>query len=134
MVINMRIAVMADRPSLDATVPEEFESSPAMVVIESDDESLFCAVEGPDTEKYVQTMVACDCEAVVCSPKLGPAAVEPIVSACSPRYTGQGRPGLQALRGAVYNKRDIIPEYDGGPGCNSGEHSCEEGGCGAEHE
>ncbi len=129
----MRIAVMADRPSLDATVPGEFESSPAMVVIESDDESLVCAVEGPDVTKYVQTMVAFDCEAVVCSPKIGQEAFEPIVRACITRYNGQGLSVLKALRGALYNRLDIIREYEGGPGCDSGEHSCEEGGCGADH-
>jgi predicted Fe-Mo cluster-binding NifX family protein len=120
----MRIAVMADSTGQDARVPDEYESSPAMLVVETDDGSVVAAVEGPDTEKYLSIMVEQDCEAVVLGPHIGQKAFEPIAGACITRFQGDGLPVMEAARRALYNDLEIIADFEGGPGCDSGTHSC----------
>ena len=127
----MRIAVMADRPALDALVPEVYEDSPAMLVVETDDNSIVEAVENPaDLLEYAAVMVNCDCEAVVCTPHIGQEAFEPLVAACITRYDGRGLAVLEAAHRAEQSRLEIVREYEGGPGCTSG-GACE---CGVEGE
>ncbi len=126
----MRIAVLADSPDLKALVPDEYETSPALLVVETDDWSVVATVEGPDNRAYIAKMRETDCEAVVCGPHIGQEAFDPIANACITRYQGEGLTVLDAAKKALYNRLPIIREYEGGPGCDSGTHSCEEGGCG----
>ena len=126
----MRIAVMADRPTLDATVAEIFEESPAMFVIETDDNSVVELIEGPDVEKYITAMLMNECEAVVCTPQIGEDAFEPIAGAGITRYDGNGLPVLEAARRALFNELGLVTDFEGGTGCHSGEGVCSEGHCG----
>ncbi len=97
-------------------------------MIETDDMSLVAAVTGPDMEEYMKAMQDYDCEAVVTSPQIGQEAFEPIAAACITRFNGKGLPVLKAASGALYNRLELISEFDGGPGCESGSHEC--GTCG----
>jgi predicted Fe-Mo cluster-binding NifX family protein len=125
----MRIAVMADRPAPEAAVPAIYEESPAMLIIETDDESVVCVMEKPgDLREYVTAMEQYDCEAVVCSFHIGQEAFEPLVAACITRYDGVGLPVMEAARRALDNRLELVREYEGGPGCTSGgECECGEG-------
>jgi predicted Fe-Mo cluster-binding NifX family protein len=125
----MRIAVMANRPELEATVPEVYEESPAMLIIETDDESVVCVMQKPDDlGEYAVAMEQYDCEAVVCSSHIGQEAFEPLVAACITRYDGAGLSVMEAAQRALDSRLELVREYEGGPGCTSG-GDCE---CGEE--
>ena len=128
----MKIAVLADRASLDAIVPDTFETSPALLVVESDTNEICDSVAGPDVPAYIKKILEYDCEAVVCGPHITKESFNPIANASITRYDGAGYVVSEAVRLSVYNRIPIIPDFEGGTGCDSGTHSCEEGGCGIE--
>jgi predicted Fe-Mo cluster-binding NifX family protein len=120
----MRIAVAASSPAVDAVVPDTYECSPALLVIETDDMSLVGAVVGPNMEEYYNTIMDYDCEAVVTSSRIGQEAFEPLAKACITRFDGKGLPVLEAAAGALHNRLALVSDYDGGNGCESGTHGC----------
>jgi predicted Fe-Mo cluster-binding NifX family protein len=126
----MRIAVMADRLGTDALVPAVYEESSAMLIVETDDESVVFAMEKPaGLSEYAAAMTRYDCEAVVCTPRIGQEAFEPLAAACITRYDGVGLSVMEAARRALSSRLELVREYEGGPGCASG-GDCE---CGQDH-
>jgi predicted Fe-Mo cluster-binding NifX family protein len=116
----MRIAVMADRPGLEAAVPEVYEESPAMLIIETDDESLVFVMEKPDDiGAYAAVMAWYDCEAVVCSRHIGQEAFEPLAAACVTRYDGAGLPVMEAARRALGSRLELVCDYEERPDAHS---------------
>ena len=122
----MKIAVMSDGAALSSRVPDCFETSPALLVVETDDQSLCESVQGQPPEELAQAVVRSGCEAVVCGPHIGKACFEPIADACITRYNGEGLDVLTAALRADRGTLPIIPEYEGGPGCGSGGGECGE--------
>jgi predicted Fe-Mo cluster-binding NifX family protein len=121
----MRIAVMADCLAPDALVAAVYEESSAMLIVETDDESVVFSMEKPENlREYAAAMEEYDCEAVVCTPHIGQDAFEPLVAACITRYDGSGLAVMEAARRALGNRLELVREYEGGPGCTSG-GSCE---------
>ena len=119
----MKIAVMSDRPDRTGTVPDTFETSPAMLIFTwpGGDMRPFA---GKTALEYGQILIAEDCEAVVCGPHIGQAAFDPIADAGVTRFRGDGLTVQEAYRGACNNTLPIIPEYEGGPGCSGGGGEC----------
>ena len=128
----MKIAVMSDREDLQGRVPDCFETSFALLMIETDGDKLLEAVSGAAPEQYAARIAASGCEAVVCGPHIGKACFDPIADACVTRYDGTGLDVLTAALRADRGTLPIIPEYEGGPGCGSGTGKC--GDCDHEHE
>ena len=122
----MRIAVAVDSLAPDAMVADVYEESTALFVVETDDNTIVEVVEGPDMEEYLMTMLMKDCEAVVCTPCIGEDAFEPIARAGLTRYNGSGLPALEAVQRALKNELDLICDFEGGTGCESGTGSCSE--------
>ncbi len=120
----MLIAVMSDRPDLSGHVPDCFETSPALLLIETDGDRLIQAFSGAAPEEYAARIVESGCEAVVCSSHIGQACFDPIADACVTRYDGEGLDVLSAARGAEDGTLPLIPEYEGGPGCAPGTGDC----------
>ena len=116
----MLIAVMSDTPSLSGIVPDRFETSPALLLIETEGALLVEAASGQQAEAYAARIAGCGCEAVVCSRHIGQACFDPIADACVTRYDGEGLDVLSAARGAEDGTLPLIPEYEGGPGCAPG--------------
>ena len=62
----MLIAVMSDQAGLSGRVPDRFETSPALLLIETNDGRLMQAFSGESAADYAARIAACGCEAVVC--------------------------------------------------------------------
>ena len=127
----MLIAVMSDRADLTGHVPDRFETSPALLFVETDDGSLRRAETGASAEDYARMIAESFCEAVVCGSHIGKECFTPIADACVTRYDGAGLGVLDAARAAERGTIPLIPEYEGGPGCASGTGTCD---CGHDHE
>lgn len=127
----MLIAVMSSRADARGVVPDRFESSPALLLIETDNDALVQAFSGLEANEYVQKIVASGCEAVVCGAHIGKDCFNPIADACVTRYEGSGLDVLAAAHGAERGTLPIIPEFEGGPGCAAGTGQCD---CGHDHD
>lgn len=127
----MLIAVMSDRAELGGSVPDRFETSPALLLIETDGDRLVRAETGATAPEYAEMIAQSGCEAVVCSSHIGKECFNPIADACVTRYDGNGLGVLAAAHGAERGTLPLIPEYEGGPGCSSGTGTCD---CGHDHD
>ena len=125
----MKIAVMASSVSREATVPDSFEQSPAVLIVETDTWEIEDSLSA-DPMDHVQKIIDSRCEAVVCSGHIGNDCFNPIADASITRYEGAGLNVMEASVLADRNRLSIIPEYEGGPGCSAGTGTCEEDGCG----
>ncbi len=121
----MLIAVMSDAPALTGVVPERFENSLALLLIETEGGRLVSAETGNPAETYAARIAACGCEAVVCGRHIGQNCFDPIADAGVTRYEGGGLNVLDAAIAAERGTLPLIPEYEGGPGCGSGTGSCD---------
>jgi predicted Fe-Mo cluster-binding NifX family protein len=122
----MLIAVMSDKPDLTGTVPDRFETSPALLFIETDGDALKRAVSGKAAADYAKLIAESFCEAVVCGCHIGKDCFEPIADAGVTRYDGAGLSVLVAARAAERGTLPLIPDYEGGTGCGSGTGECHE--------
>ena len=122
----MLIAVMSDRADLTGTVPDRFETAPALLFIETDGDKLVRAETGAAAPAYARMIAESFCEAVVCAAHIGKDCFEPIADAGITRYAGAGCGVLAAAHGAEDGTLPLIPEYEGGPGCGSGTGECHE--------
>ncbi len=121
----MLIAVMSDTPSLSGIVPDRFETSPALLLIETEGALLVEAASGQQAEAYAARIAGCGCEAVVCSRHIGQSCFDPIADAGVTRYEGSGLNVLDAAVKAERGTLPLIPDYEGGRGCGSGSGSCD---------
>ena len=127
----MLIAVMSDRTNLDGVVPDRFEESPALLLIETDENRLERAFSRANAAEYAARIAKSGCEAVVCGCHIGKECFDPIADACVTRYDGSGLNVLAAAHAGERGTLPLIPEYEGGPGCASGTGDCD---CGHDHE
>jgi predicted Fe-Mo cluster-binding NifX family protein len=127
----MLIAVMSDKPDLSGHVPERFEESPCLLLIETEGGALTQAFSGETPAVFAQKIAEIGCEAVVCGSRIGKECFDPIADACVTRYDGAGLDILAAAYGGDRGTLPLIPEYEGGPGCASGTGDCN---CGHDHE
>ncbi len=126
----MKLAIMSDRPTPFGVVPDTFETSPCLLIWDTEKSGgVAAAYEGGGSEAYIAAMKEHDCEAVVCGPHIGKAAFDDIAGACITRYEGAGKKVCDAVRGAFYGSLELIREYEGGPGCRSGRGDCGDGHC-----
>lgn len=119
----MKIAIAASGRDSEARVPQEYETSPWLLIVETDTMQCDDRIAGPNPEAYLKAMLDYDCEALVCGEQIGQAAFDPIADANITRYVGTGLLPVQAVTGALYNRLPFLREYTGGPGCQPG------GGC-----
>ena len=122
----MKIAVMSDRADLCGVVPDSFETSPVLLVIETDDGTITQVFEGKPAQDYAAEIARAGWEAVVCGKHIGKDCFEPIADACVTRYDGTGLPVGKAALAADRGTLPLIPDYEGGTGCGSGTGECGE--------
>ena len=127
----MKIAVLSDKNHLQGRVPDTFETSPYVLVVETDDGTLRSTKKCTAPEGLVRAVLASHCEAVVCGLHIGKACFDPIADEGITRYEGSRLDILTAAQLAECNQLPLIREYEGGPGCSGGTGSCEDGHCGA---
>ena len=120
----MLIAVMSDRPDLNGAVPDRFETSPALLFVETDGDALRRAEQGRPAAEYAKLIAESFCEAVVCGAHIGRECFEPIADACVTRYNGAGLAVAAAALAADRGRLPLIPDYEGGTGCGSGTGVC----------
>lgn len=125
----MKIAVMSTLPSPEGVVPDTFETSPALLIVETDDGSIGTIVCSSKPGDYVNKIIETWCEAVVCGVHIGQECFDPIADESITRYDGAGLNVIEAAMKADRGLLPIIPEYEGGPGCGGGGGECGEGHC-----
>lgn len=112
----MKIAVTSNHDTLDSVVPQSYENSEKLLIIETDDMSIVAA--GCEYETYMDLILKYDCEVVVCGPHIGQAAFEPIANAGITRFNGAGLSVAEAAKRALLNNLPYIRDYEGGDGCH----------------
>jgi len=122
----MRIAVLSDQKHLEGHVPDTFETSPFVLLIETDDKTLRNAKKCTTPEALVKAVIDSGCEAVVCGYHIGEACFEPIAEEGITRYDGTGLSALTAADAAERNALPLIRDFEGGSGCTAGTGSCDE--------
>ena len=125
----MKIAVMSSLPSPEGIVPDTFETAPALLIVETDDNSISTIVCSSKPKDYVDKIIETWCEAVVTGVHIGKECFDPIADESITRYDGAGLNVLVAARKADRGLLPIIPEYEGGPGCGGGGGECGDGHC-----
>ncbi len=118
----MLIAVTADKRELTAQVPESYEESRCLLLVETDDDTVQAAYDAADPEGlfFAEQTIAHDCEAIVCG-KMRKPGFEAIASNNITRYYGAGLPVLEAAHAAEDNHLPLTTDYIGGSGCGSHE-------------
>ena len=128
----MKLAIMSNRASAEGIVPDTYETSPVMLIWETDVDGIVCAMENLPPEEMARKAVEADCEAVITGRHIKRESFNIIAGACITRYDGAGLDVVTAAHRGDEGSLGIIPEYEGGPGCSAGTGSCEDGGCGVE--
>jgi len=123
----MLIAVMSDRAGIEGRVPDTFEKSAAVLVVETDTNTVISVCEGAPAA-LTAAILAADAEAVVCGKHIGKDCFTPIADACITRYDGTGLDILSAALGGDRGTLPLIPDYEGGTGCGSGTGECHDHG------
>jgi len=106
----MKIAISANGNTLNDIVPEEFEKSPYLLIVETDDMS-YEVFPNPDPDglglEMAEKIVEEDCEALI-SGTIEKPAFEVLVAAHVTRYYGANTVGKEALDKMEVRKLDFI--------------------------
>lgn len=124
----MLIAAAVDDRALTVVIPEKFEDSTKLYIVETDLDKVLHIYERCDEDGvfFARMAVRHDCEAIVCG-KMQRAAFEVIAENSITRYYGSGLEPLEAAKAAEWNLLPFITDYEGGTGCGSHEvNRCEE--------
>ena len=113
----MLIAVTTAGSGLNAVVPESFEQSAELLIIETDSDTVIATYERRDGEGlfFAEQTIAHDCEAIVCG-KLQSRGFEVIASNNITRYYGAGLPAVQAAHAAEDDQLPLTTYPEGGNG------------------
>ena len=116
----MRIAVAANGKDLRAMIPERFEESEALIIVETDDFSVVDIFDKRDDNGvfFADKTVEYDCEAIVCG-IMQMEGHEIVAEGCVTRYNGSGHTVEEGAKGALHNTLPYITDYEGGTGCGS---------------
>ena len=125
----MLIAVATKGSNSGAVVPDTFEESTNLLIVETDTDSVITVYNsrGDDGNLYfAKKTVLHDCEAIVCG-KIQKDGFEELASNSVTRYYGSSLPAVEAAKAAEENVLPLITDYEGGTGCGSHEvNMCEE--------
>lgn len=124
----MRIAVTSDKNDLTGIVPEKFESSKFLFIIDMDKMTAIDIVPSNDKDsdynEFALRIVQQDCEAVICG-SIDKVAFELIAGYGVTRYNGAGYSVKEALSLMNKDKLAYITDFVGGTGCNEEHSSCD---------
>lgn len=120
----MLIAVAANGANSNATVPENYEESSHLLIVETDKNAIITVYTRKDEEGlyFANKTIQHDCEAIACG-QMQKEGFEKIAAASVTRYYASGLPVLEAARGALDNVLPLIVDYEGGTGCDESGHS-----------
>ena len=125
----MLIAVATNGSNPGAVVPETFEESTNLLIVETDTDSVLTVYNSHSDDGnlyFAKKTILHDCEAIVCG-KMQMAGFEELASNSVTRYYGSGLPAVEAAKAAEQNILPLITDYEGGTGCGSHEvNMCEE--------
>ena len=130
----MKIAVALLENDINTLIPDKFEDSKGLLVVETDTMEPLAWL----TEDWPSEMDERLCEAVICGKMYDPILFESIALRCITRYFAGGLTGVEAIKAMLNYELPIIRDYEGGPGCASqnideNNMSCD-GGCGADED
>ena len=119
----MLIAVAALEKGADTLVPETYEESRRLCIVETDDGSVIAAYDDPGEGGlfFAQKTAAHACEAIASGRFLTAPAFDLLADACITRYYAAGLPVLEAAAAADRGVLPILTDYEGGRGCGSHE-------------
>lgn len=127
----MYIAATATKNTMEAFIPERFENSPYLLIIETDDGTIKEIFEAKDSKglHFANMIKQFDCEAVACG-IMQKEAFEIVALAGITRCLGTGCSVKEAVYAAMNNMLPYITDFEGGTGCGSHE----EANCSHHHE
>ena len=105
----MIIAAAAKGREFEAIIPEKYEDSSHLIIVETDTMEILRCVENSDGEGmcYVAPMAELWCEAIVCG-KIPQTVFSRIADEGISRYNGAGLSVRDALRGAEDNSLPLM--------------------------
>ena len=105
----MLIAAAAQGPGLDAIIPEKYEDSTHLIIVETDSMEILGCHEKQDAlgQCFVKPMAECWCEAIVCG-KIPREIFTQIADNGISRYNGAGLSAEAGLRGAEDNSLPLM--------------------------
>ena len=124
----MLIAVAANGREANAVIPETFEESTDLLIVETDRPAVVAFYKSRDKENlfFAKQTALHDCEAIVCG-KMQKPGFEAIAEKSITRYYGTGLMPVEAAQAAEANMLPFITDHEGGHGCGSHEiNQCEE--------
>lgn len=115
----MLIAVAASGAGEQAQVPESYEESTALYIVETDDGSVVASYGEPGEGglSFAERVLEHDCEAVACGRFLTPAAFERLATSSVSRYYAAGLPVREAAQAADRGLLPLLTDHEGGVGC-----------------
>ena len=118
----MLIAAAVASNGLSAFIPELFEDSQQLWIIETDEDKVLAVYDrrNDDGSFFAKQCYLHDCEAIVCG-ELQQAVFEQIASKSISRYLGSGLEPFEAAKAAELNYLPLITDHIGGHGCGSHE-------------
>lgn len=124
----MLIAVAANGRDAGALIPERFEESRNLLIVETEGDAIEAVYDARDAEGlfFAEQTLYHDCEAIVCG-RLEKPGFEALASNSVTRYYGAGLPAVEAARAARDNLLPLTTDHVGGSGCGSHERDrCQE--------
>ena len=124
----MLIAVASNGREANAVIPETFEESTDLLIVETDTPAVVAFYKSRDKENlfFAKQTALHDCEAIVCG-KMQKPGFEAIAEKSITRYYGAGLVPIEAAQAAEANMLPFITDFEGGKGCGSHEkNQCEE--------
>ena len=105
----MLIAAAAQGKDFDAIIPEKYEESSYLLIVETDTMDVLKCIENSDGQGmcFVAPMADCWCEAIVCG-KIPQEIFAHIADAGISRYKGAGLSVAAGLRGAEDNSLPLM--------------------------
>ena len=115
----MLIAVAAAGAAAQPIVPESFEESLRLYIVETDEESVTAVYDDPGDHGllFAERTAAHGCEAVACGRFRTAPAFDVLADACITRYYAAGLPVLEAALVAERSQLPLLTDYEGGKGC-----------------
>lgn len=118
----MLIAVAASGYDLNAVVPETYEESRYLLIVETDRNTIITVYKQRDEDGlfFADKVLQHDCEALACG-RMQKVGFEKVANGSVTRYYASGCTIMEAAFGALENKLPYIVDFEGGTGC--GDHS-----------
>ena len=119
----LKVAVAAFGPALDQLVPERFEDTVCLLIVDAETDAILDVVEGTGEEPLAQSLFFSqkvadfDCEAILCGELEQQAFAVLAEENCITRYLASGLGVQESIHLMNAYALPLITDYVGGSGC-----------------